>query len=250
MRPMPDAPSAAAGPRPEPFIPQAAPAALEDLRARLRATRWPDAPEDAGWSLGTDVGYLRELIAYWADGFDWPAQEAALARLPRFRVLLGGLGIHFVHARAAAPAGPVLPLVLCHGWPDSFWRYAKVIGLHALLAHRDDRLVDAHVPRERRDPARAARPPGRGAVRLLALPRRHRPPAAGVAGAHGERRARDRTGTRRALRAVRGTRALRRGAARVLPPLPGGGGLRPPRWAVSPGSPGSSTSCPRTIRAA
>ncbi|MGH3407431.1 MAG: epoxide hydrolase N-terminal domain-containing protein, partial [Streptosporangiaceae bacterium] len=65
-----------ASPRPEPFNPQAAPAALEDLRARLRATRWPDAPQDAGWSLGTDVGYLRELVAYWADGFDWPAQEA------------------------------------------------------------------------------------------------------------------------------------------------------------------------------
>ena len=109
---MPDAPSPAAGPRPEPFAPQAAPAALEDLRARLRATRWPDTPEDAGWSLGTDLGWLRELAAYWADGFDWPAQEAALARLPRFRVTLGGVSIHFVHARAAAPAGPVLPLVL------------------------------------------------------------------------------------------------------------------------------------------
>ena len=55
---MPDAASAAAGPRPEPFTSQAAPAALEDLRARLRATRWPDAPEDAGWSLGTDLAYL------------------------------------------------------------------------------------------------------------------------------------------------------------------------------------------------
>ena len=85
--------------------------------ARLHATRWPDAPEDAGWSLGSDVGYLRELVAYWADEFDWPAQEAALARFPRFRVRLGGLPIHFVHVRAAAPAGPVLPLVLCHGWP-------------------------------------------------------------------------------------------------------------------------------------
>ena len=73
-------------PRPEPFTSRAAPAVLADLRARLRATRWPDAPEDAGWSLGTDLAYLRELVAYWADGFDWPAQEAALARLPRFRV--------------------------------------------------------------------------------------------------------------------------------------------------------------------
>jgi pimeloyl-ACP methyl ester carboxylesterase len=131
---MPDASSPAAGPRPEPFVPQTAPAVLDDLRARLRATRWPDAPEDAGWSLGTDLAYLRELVAYWADGFDWPAQEAALGRLPRFRVPLGGLAIHFVHALAAAPGGsreraPVLPLVLCHGWPDSFWRYAKVIPL-------------------------------------------------------------------------------------------------------------------------
>jgi pimeloyl-ACP methyl ester carboxylesterase len=120
---MPDAP------RPEPFVPRTPPSALDDLRARLRATRWPDAPRDAGWSLGTSVAYLRELVAYWADTFDWPAQEAALARLPRFRVPLGGLGIHFVHARAAAPSGPVLPLVLSHGWPDSFWRYTKVIPL-------------------------------------------------------------------------------------------------------------------------
>ncbi|PUB25932.1 pimeloyl-ACP methyl ester carboxylesterase [Promicromonospora sp. AC04] len=116
-------------PAPEPFAPQTTPEAIEDLRARLRATRWPDAPEDVGWSLGTDLDYLRELVAYWADGFDWPAQEAALARLPRFRVSVGGLGIHFVHARAVAPAGPVLPLVLSHGWPDSFWRYSKVVSL-------------------------------------------------------------------------------------------------------------------------
>ena len=122
-------------PRPEPFNQKTDPAALADLRARLRATRWPDAPEEAGWSLGTDLGYLRELVAYWADEFDWPAQEAALARHPRFLVTLGGLGIHFVHARAAtspataAAARPALPLVLCHGWPDSFWRYTKVIPL-------------------------------------------------------------------------------------------------------------------------
>lgn len=111
----------------EQFTAETTPSAIEDLRARLRATRWPDAPEDAGWSLGTDVAYLRELVAYWADGFDWPAQEAALARLPRFRTPVRGLGIHYVHAKAAS--GTALPLVLAHGWPDSFWRYSKVVPL-------------------------------------------------------------------------------------------------------------------------
>lgn len=121
---MPDAPR-----RPVPFSPRTTPAEVEDLRARLRRTRWPDAPEDAGWSLGTDVDYLRDLVASWADGFDWSAQEAALARLPRFRVVVGGLRIHVVHARAAGPPGRALPLVLSHGWPDSFWRYTKVVPL-------------------------------------------------------------------------------------------------------------------------
>jgi len=118
-----------AAPRPEPFVLQTPPEALEDLRARLRATRWPVVPEDAGWSLGADVAYLRELVTYWAEEFDWPAQEAALNRLPHSRIMLGGHGIHYVHVRAAAPATSAMPLVLCHGWPDSFWRYLKVIPL-------------------------------------------------------------------------------------------------------------------------
>ena len=120
---------------PTPFRSVTPPAALDDLRRRLRATRWPDQPADAGWSLGTDLTYLRELVSYWADGFDWPAQEAALNRLPRYRVEVGGLQVHVVHARAVVPPGsreparPVLPLVLSHGWPDSAWRYLKVIPL-------------------------------------------------------------------------------------------------------------------------
>jgi pimeloyl-ACP methyl ester carboxylesterase len=119
-------------PAPRPFHAEVTPDELADLRARLRATRWPDAPEDAGWSLGTDIGYLRELVDYWAEGFDWRASEAALARIPRFRIELDGLGIHFAHVRAVQPAGSVskpMPLILSHGWPDAFWRYSKVIPL-------------------------------------------------------------------------------------------------------------------------
>ena len=104
---------------------------LDDLRARLARTRFTAASDSAYWAAGTDPGYLRELVAYWADGFDWPAQETALARLPRFGVRLGGARIHFVHARAAGPAGPVLPLVLTHGWPSSFVEMLRVAPLLA-----------------------------------------------------------------------------------------------------------------------
>jgi pimeloyl-ACP methyl ester carboxylesterase len=102
---------------------------MDDLRARLRMTRWPDAPEDAGWALGADLDYLRDLVAYWIDGFDWPTQSSALSTLPRFRTTIAGQGIHFVHARAVASREPALPLILSHGWPDSFWRYSKVVPL-------------------------------------------------------------------------------------------------------------------------
>src|SRR5579875_2296916 len=111
----------------EPFAPVLEPAVLEDLRHRLRATRWPDAPAGSGWSLGADVGYLRRLVAYWAEDYDPVAQEAVLSRSPRFLTDVGGLRIHLVHARSARP--DALPILLAHGWPDSFWRYSKVIPL-------------------------------------------------------------------------------------------------------------------------
>ena len=115
-------------PAPQRIALQTDPAELAELRNRLRATRWPDRPADAGWSLGADMEYLRELIAYWAEDFDWPAQEARLNQLPHYRVRLDDSVVHFVHAPAVG-AGRALPLILCHGWPDSFWRYSKVIPL-------------------------------------------------------------------------------------------------------------------------
>jgi pimeloyl-ACP methyl ester carboxylesterase len=114
---------------PTPFRSTTPPAVLDDLRRRLRATRWPDEPQDAGWSLGTDLTSLRALVDRWADGFDWPAQEDAINRIPRYTVPVGGLRVHVVHARAAAGAPAPMPLVLTHGWPDSCWRYLKVIPL-------------------------------------------------------------------------------------------------------------------------
>src|SRR4051794_7887483 len=102
--------------------------AFDALRDRLRGARWPEPLLDgAGWDLGTDPDYLRELVAYWADGFEWPIQEAALNELPHHRATVDGVGIHYIHVPAATGSG--FPLVLSHGWPDSFWRYLKVVPL-------------------------------------------------------------------------------------------------------------------------
>ena len=99
--------------------------ALVDLRARLRRTRWPDELGDDEWARGPDVAYLRELVAYWLEGFDWRPIESALNELPQFRADIGGLGIHFVHARGRGPAP--MPIVLTHGWPSTFVEHTKLL---------------------------------------------------------------------------------------------------------------------------
>src|SRR5689334_4468942 len=100
-------------------------ATLDDLKTRLALTRWPDEIEGAGWNLGTNREYLKELIAYWQQAYDWRAQEARLNQFAQFRTEIDGLGIHFIHERGKGPHPT--PLLLVHGWPDSFYRFYKVI---------------------------------------------------------------------------------------------------------------------------
>jgi len=91
---------------------------LDDLRARIRATRWPPPAPGAPWSQGTDLAYLQGLLAYWADGFDWRAAERRLNAFPQFVADVDGVPVHFVHVRAARGDG--IPIVLTHGWPSAF----------------------------------------------------------------------------------------------------------------------------------
>lgn len=109
---------------------------LSDLRDRLRRTRWPDEINDDDWTWGTRSDVLRDLVAYWADGFDWRAQEAALNRLPQFRADVDGLGVHFVHVRGTG-ATP-RPLLISHGWPGSF---IEMRGLIPLLSGDFDLVI-------------------------------------------------------------------------------------------------------------
>ena len=118
---------------PRPFAYRASEAALDDLRRRLAATRWPDPPTP-GWGLGTDAAWLRDLVAYWCDDFDWRRQEAWLdAVLPGERVRIGELDVHF--ARRAGGGSRPFPVLLLHGWPSSF---VEMHRLAALLAQPDD----------------------------------------------------------------------------------------------------------------
>jgi hypothetical protein len=115
-------------------IPQAD---LDDLRQRLARTRWPDQPARIGWDRGVPLGYLKELTAYWADGFDWRKQEATLNELPQFLTTIDGQDIHFLHIRSAEPAA--LPLLVTHGWPSSPVEFLKII----------EPLTDPRGPRRR-----------------------------------------------------------------------------------------------------
>ena len=109
----------------EPFRIHIDDSVLADLRARLKTARFPSQVRGAGWSYGANLTYLRELIEYWLDAYDWRAQEALLNRLPQYRADVDGRRIHFVHARAARE--DALTLVMTHGWPGSFFEFYKVI---------------------------------------------------------------------------------------------------------------------------
>jgi epoxide hydrolase len=99
---------------------------LDDLRARLDGTRWPEAETVADWSQGVPLAYLRGLCRYWAEGYDWRATERRLNLLPQFRTEIDGLGIHLLHVRSPHP--DAFPVVFTHGWPGSILEFLKVIG--------------------------------------------------------------------------------------------------------------------------
>jgi len=98
---------------------------LDDLRSRLARTRLPDQIEDTGWEYGIPTDYLRALLEYWRDSYDWRAQEARLNELAHFRARIDGEPIHFIHARS--PHAHAFPLLLLHGWPGSIVEFLEVI---------------------------------------------------------------------------------------------------------------------------
>ncbi len=100
-------------------------AVLDDLAVRLERVRWPDEIPGSGWTYGTDLAYLQELVAYWRDGYDWRAAERLLNGFPQYRVEIDGIDLHYLRVPGEGP--DPLPLLLAHGWPGSVFEFHKII---------------------------------------------------------------------------------------------------------------------------
>src|SRR3954447_14791183 len=111
--------------QPEPFTLRVLDEAIADLRDRLARTRFPDSAPGDPWAYGTDVGYLRGLVDYWRDRFDWRAEEARLNAFPQYKAPLHGIDLHFLHVPGQGP--DPLPLLLSHGWPGSVLEFLDLI---------------------------------------------------------------------------------------------------------------------------
>ncbi|MBT1690223.1 epoxide hydrolase family protein [Dawidia soli] len=116
---------------------------LDDLRKRLSLTRWPDEIDNDEWKAGTRKSYLQELCAYWQTEFDWPAQQRHLNSFKHYTAVFDDITLHFIHEKGQGRTS--LPLLLTHGYPDSFTRFLKLIPL-LTKADEDGFSFDVIVP--------------------------------------------------------------------------------------------------------
>src|SRR5215469_15535213 len=100
-------------------------AVLSDLRERLTRTRLPSEIPGSGWDYGTNLAYLKQLVEYWRDRYDWRKHEAELNRFTHFKTAIDGMNIHFIHEQGRGP-NP-MPLLLSHGWPGSVYEFMQII---------------------------------------------------------------------------------------------------------------------------
>jgi microsomal epoxide hydrolase len=109
----------------EPFTIDVGDAVLNDLSERLRRARLPSEPTAAGWHYGANLEFMRGLVTYWRDEYDWRPVERHFNRLPQYRATVGDLRIHLIYERGAGTRP--LPLVITHGWPGSFVEFDAVV---------------------------------------------------------------------------------------------------------------------------
>ena len=108
-----------------PFVIDVPDSELSDLNRRLTRARFPDEIEGAEWTYGTNLAYLKELVDYWRNQFDWREQERKLNKFSQFKTKVDGLDVHFLHRRSEE--SNALPVIMIHGWPGTFFEFSKMV---------------------------------------------------------------------------------------------------------------------------
>ena len=109
-----------------PFEVQIDASVVEDLLARLNATRWPEAETPDDWSQGIPLAYTQAVVAYWRSDYDMQRLATRLNAYDNFLTEIDDVDVHFLHVRS--PDDSARPLLLTHGWPGSVVEFLKVIG--------------------------------------------------------------------------------------------------------------------------
>ena len=103
--------------------------AIEDLHHRLANTRFFQSLEGTHWEYGTNIEDLKGIVQYWLEEYNWRNQEAMLNSFDHFTATIDGIKVHYVHVKPKTKAPKVIPILLIHGWPGSFYEFYKVIPL-------------------------------------------------------------------------------------------------------------------------
>ena len=114
---------------------------LDDLKLRLKLTRWPDEIEGSGWTFGAGLTYMKELTDYWTNYFNWRKTEDDINRYNNFIAQIDGYKIHFLHIKGKGVK--TTPVIITHGWPSSFLEMLKII---PLLTENNDLSFDLVIP--------------------------------------------------------------------------------------------------------
>jgi len=114
---------------------------LDDLKLKIKMTRWPDEIEYSGWTYGASLAYMKDLADYWANSFDWRKTESEINRYSNFIATIDGYRIHFLHIKGKGEKS--IPLIITHGWPSSFLEMMKII---PLVTENEGQTFDLVIP--------------------------------------------------------------------------------------------------------
>lgn len=98
---------------------------IDDLKQRLKLTRWPDQIPGTEWKYGAKTQYIQSICNYWLEEYDWRKHEAELNRFPQYKTDIDGHEIHFIHARSQHDNAT--PILISHGWPGTIVEFMKII---------------------------------------------------------------------------------------------------------------------------